>query len=87
MICNRREDIENIIPYLDKPVYIKGYCWGHLFDGWVVIYDKGVTWMSNHNYMFDYRGASYPVYGFLPSQYTTSWDSSYNNAIYKSEVN
>ena len=53
MICNRSEDVEKFIPYLNKPVYIKGYCWNKLFDGWVVIYDKGVTWLNDHNYMFD----------------------------------
>ena len=86
MICNRSEDAEKFIPYLNKPVYIKGYCWNKLFDGWVVIYDKGVTWLNDHNYMFDYRGVTYPLCGFLPNKYTSHWDSSYNNAIYKDEV-
>lgn len=42
MICNRREEIEQwLIPYIDRPVYVKGYCWSREFDGWTVIYDEG----------------------------------------------
>ena len=83
MICNRSEDIDSLVPYINKPVYIKGYCWNKAFDGWAVIYDDGVTWLRDKNLVFDYRGRTYSVFGFLPSKYTMWTDSSYNNAIYK----
>lgn len=79
MICNRSEDISLLIPYIDKPVYIKGYCWNKSFDGWVVIYKE------KDRLLFDYRGEQYPVFGFLPSRHTMWTDSSYNNAIYEVE--
>lgn len=82
VICNRREEIEQcLIPYINKPIYIKGYCWNKPFDGWTVIYDK----FLEKELLFDYRGKTYPVSGFLPSRYTMSTDSSYNNAFYDTE--
>lgn len=80
MICNRREAIEECLtPYINKPVYVKGYCWGRKFDGWVVLY------MDGERMSFDYRGKTYPVWGFLPSRFTMATDSSINNVIYKEE--
>lgn len=81
MICNRREAIEGCLtPYIDKPVYVKGYCWGRKFDDWVVLY------MDGERMSFDYRGNTYPVWGFLPSRFTMDTDSSINNVIYDGEV-
>lgn len=81
MICNRREAIEECLtPYIGKPVYIKGYCWATEFDGWVVLY------MDGERMSFDYRGKTYPVWGFLPSRLTLWTDSSINNAVYDGEV-
>ena len=77
MICNRTENIDALIPYIDKPVYIKGFCWNRSFDGWTVIYNDG------SGLMFDYRGKTYSVCGFLPSRFTMWCDSTYENAIYK----
>lgn len=83
MICNRYEDLDMLIPYIDKPIYVKGYCWGYSFDGWTVIYDEGKNRFRDRNLMFDYRGNQYSVYGFLPSRHTMTTDSSYNNAFYQ----
>lgn len=83
VICNRSEDIDLLTPYIDKPVYVKGICWNRVFDGWAVIYDGGANWFRDMNLVFDYRGKTYPVSGFLPSQFTMNTSSSYNNAIYK----
>lgn len=81
IICNRNENIDALIPYIDKPAYIKGFCWNRSFDGWTVIYNNG------SGLMFDYRGKTYPVLGFLPSRFELQVPSSSNrNAIYKSEV-
>ena len=85
IICNRKEDIDTLIPYINKPVYVKGFCWNKSFDGWVIIYDNDKSW-NDMNLMFDYRGKSYSVYGFLPSNFTLSTSSTYNNAIYKDEI-
>lgn len=85
MICNRCEDIEVLISYIGKPVYIRGYCWNRSFDGWVVIYDTGKSWVSDRTLRFDYMGKSYSVFGFLPSRFTSHLDSSYDNAIYKEQ--
>ena len=68
-------DIEK---YVTLPVYIKGYCWNRTFDGWTVIYRR-----EDGKLAFDYRGASYPVDGFLPSRFTMSCSSTYNNAFYE----
>ena len=87
MICNRSEDRDLLTPYIDRPVYVKGYCWGRKFDGWTVIYDEGKNKFRDRNLMFDYRGKQYSVYGFLPSIYTMRTDSSYNNAFYEPENN
>ena len=87
MICNRSEDRDLLIPYIDKPVYIKGYCWGRKFDGWIVIYEIEESWLIGRNLVFDYRGKQYSVFGFLPSKYTMWTDSTYDNAFYKEEVN
>ena len=76
MICSKQESIDNLVPYIDKPVYVKGFCWNKSFDGWTVIYNDG------GGLMFDYRGKTYPVYGFLPSRFTMWCDSKYENAIY-----
>ena len=87
MICNRSEDIDLLIPYIDKPVYIKGFCWNKTFDGWIVIYDNGVTWLRDRNLVFDYRGITYSVFGFLPSRFELQVpSSSNNNAIYKEPI-
>ncbi len=89
MICNRSENMDLLVPYIDKPVYIKGYCWSRTFDGWVVLYideylkDERIE----RSLKFDYKGRTYSVFGFLPSKYTMCTSSSYNNAIYKEEVN
>ena len=77
MICNRTENIDALIPYIDKPVYVKGFCWNRSFNGWAVIYNDG------SGLMFDYRGKTYSVCGFLPSRFTMWCDSTYENAIYK----
>lgn len=77
MICNRSENIDTLIPYIDKPVYVKGFCWNKRFDGWTVIYNDST------GLMFDYKGKAYSVYGFLPSRFTMWCDSTYENAIYK----
>lgn len=87
VICNRSEDIDLLVQYIDKPVYIKGFCWNIKFDGWTVIYDIGKTWLHDRTLMFDYKGKSYSVYGFLPNKYTLYYDSSYGNTIYMSDVN
>ena len=87
MICNRSEDRDLLIPYINKPVYIKGYCWNKSFDGWVVIYEGDESRLIGRNLVFDYRGKQYSVFGFLPSRFTMCTDSSYNNAFYKEEVN
>ena len=80
MICNRQEEIEQwLIPYIDRPVYVKGYCWGRIFSGWTVIYD------DDGRLLFDYRGKTYSAWGFLPSRFTLSTDSSYHNAFYEPE--
>lgn len=86
MICNRSEDRDLLIPYIDKPVYIKGYCWGRKFNGWVVIYEIEEDRLTGRNLVFDYRGKQYSVYGFLPSRYTMWTDSTYNNAFYKEGI-
>lgn len=87
IICNRKEDIDKLIPYINKPVYIEGFCWNKSFNGWVVIYDGDKGSWHDMNLMFDYRGSTYPVYGFLPSRFDLQVPSSSNrNAIYKSEV-
>ena len=86
MICNRCENMDLLIPYIDKPVYIKGYCWNKKFDGWTVVYDEGKNKFRDINLMFDYRGEQYSVYGFLPSRYTMCTDSVYNNAIYANDM-
>ena len=40
MICNRNDEIEQwLLPYINRPVYVKGYCWNRKFDGWTVIYE------------------------------------------------
>ena len=87
MICNRSEDIDLLTTYIDKPVYVKGVCWNRVFDGWAVIYNGGANWLRDVNLVFDYRGKTYPVFGFLPSRFDLQVSSSSNrNAIYKSEV-
>lgn len=85
MICNRREEVEqSLTQYINRPVYVKGYCWNKEFDGWTVIYDDGrKPWFGERNLLFDYRGKTYPTYGFLPSRHTMTTDSSYNNAFYQ----
>ena len=42
--------------------------------------------LVGRNLLFDYRGKTYPVYGFLPNRYTISTDSSYDNAFYDPEL-
>ena len=87
MICNRNDEIEQwLLPYINRPVYVKGYCWNRKFDGWTVIYEGEKSNLVGRNLLFDYRGKTYPVYGFLPSRYTTSTDSSYDNAFYEPEL-
>ena len=85
MICNRSEDRDFLIPYINKPVYIKGYCWNKSFDGWVVVYEGEESRLIGINLLFDYRGQQYSVFGFLPSRYTMPTSSTYDNAFYKSE--
>lgn len=87
MICNRSENIDALIPYINKPVYIKGFCWNKKFDGWVVIYDQGKGFWSDMNLAFDYRGQTYLVSGFLPNRLDLRVPSSSNeNAVYKDEI-
>ena len=64
MICNRSEDRDLLIPYINKPVYVKGYCWNKSFDGWVVIYEGEESKLIGRNLVFDYRGKQYSVFGF-----------------------
>lgn len=78
MICNRKEDIDLFVQYINKPVYVKGYCWNKRFDGLVVVYED-----EENRLVFDYNGKQYSVFGFLPSRFTMRTDSSYNNAFYK----
>lgn len=80
MICDKKENIDFLFPYIDKPVYVKGYCWNKRFDGWAVLY-------NDNGLMFDYRGKTYPVLGFLPSKFTMNTSSTYNNAFYKEQIN
>lgn len=87
MICNKSEDMDLLIPYIDKPVYIKGHCWNKKFDGWTVIYEGEESRLIGRNLLFDYKGKTYPVYGFLPSRHTMKTSSVYNNAIYDNDVN
>ena len=87
IICNRNENIDLLIPYINKPVYIEGFCWNKAFNGWVIIYDRGKDNWRDMNLVFDYRGKTYSVYGFLPSRFDLQVPSSSNrNAIYKSET-
>ena len=87
MICNRNDEIEQwLLPYINRPVYVKGYCWNRKFDGWTVIYEEEKSNLVGRNLLFDYRGKTYPVYGFLPSRYTISTNSSYDNAFYEPEL-
>ena len=86
MICNRKEDIDKLFPYINKPVYVSGFCWNKKFDGWVVLYDSNKDSWQDMNVMFDYKGHVYSAYGFLPSAYTMCTSSTYNNAIYKDKV-
>ena len=79
MICNKCENIDALFSYIDKPVYIKGFCWNRHFDGWTVIY------YGEGELKFDYVGKSYSVRGFLPSCFTSIYSPSYKNAIYKNE--
>lgn len=79
VICRRFEEMDKLIPYVDKPVYVRGYCWGKRFDGWTVIY-----FGEHNNLMFDYRGESYSVRWFLP-RFALPTSSTYNNAIYFEE--
>ncbi len=72
-----RIESKDIEKYVALPVYIKGHCWNRTFDGWTVIYRH-----ESGSLMFDYRGASYPVKGFLPNEFTMSCSSTYNNAFY-----
>lgn len=81
MICNRCEKTDLLNHYVDKPVYIKGYCWSRRFDGWTVIYRR-----KDGDLAFDYRGESYPVKGFLPSRFTMNTCSTYNNAFYNEQI-
>lgn len=87
MICGRCEDIEALVPYINKPVYVRGYCWSKRFDGWVVIYETSCesSWLNTSNLVFDYRGHTYPVFGFLPSRLTSCFNSSRDNAFYRNE--
>lgn len=86
MICNRSENMDLLAPYINKPVYIKGYCWGMVFDGWVIIYENEKGRLNGRSLAFDYRGEQYPVFGFLPNKHTMRTSSTYNNAIYKEEI-
>ena len=85
ILCNRCENIEeSLVSWIDKPVYVKGYCWAKEFDGWTVLYldeKKERDWLGHLNLWFDYRGKKYPVYGFLPSGLETD-----SNAIYTCKV-
>ena len=82
MICHRKDDINVLIPYINKPVYIRGYCWTKHFDGWTVIYERKDGANAYSNLAFDYRGRSYPAAGFLP-QFALPTSSTYNNAFIK----
>lgn len=86
MICDKIEDIGLLVPYLNQPVYIKGCCWNKVFDGWGIVHNNDKALLSSKNFMFDYRGNTYSVYGFLLSRFTMRISSTYNNAIYKEQV-
>ena len=76
MICNKRAETDLLVPYIDKPVYVRGYSWSKSFDGWTVLYeDEGCL-------RFDYRGKSYNAAGFLPSRFTLRTDPKIRNAFY-----
>ena len=79
-ICDKKENIDFLFPCIDKPVYVKGYCWNKRFDGWTVLY-------NDNGLMFDYRGKTYPVLGFLPSKFTMNTSPTYNNVFYKEQIN
>ena len=85
IICNRSEGLEALVPYINKPVYVCGFCWNKRFDGWVIIYENYCesSIFNTHHLVFDYRGHTYPVFGFLPSRFTSTLNSTYNNAFYK----
>ena len=86
MICNRNEDIDLLVPYINLPVYIKGFCWNKKFDGWTIIHYGDRVLPDSKNLLFDYRGNTYPVYGFLPRMFTMSASSTYNNAFYSKQI-
>ena len=87
MICNKSEDIGLLVPYINLPVYIKGFCWNKKFDGFAIIHYEDKVLPSSRNLLFDYRGNTYSVYGFLSSRFTMSTSSTCNNAIYKEQIN
>ena len=87
IICNKSEDIGLLVPYINMPVYIKGFCWNKKFDGWAIIHYNNKELPSSRNLLFDYRGNTYSAYGFLPSRFTMSTSLTYHNAIYKEQIN
>ena len=84
VICDVCENIGLLDPYINKPVYIKGYCWNRVFDGWAILYVSEPKYGAS-DLVFDYRGRTYSAYGFLPGLFTLSYDSKHNNAFYKEE--
>lgn len=90
ILCDKSENIEESLKsWIDKPVYIKGCCWGKEFDGWTILYldeKEERNWLGHLNLWFDYKGKQYSVYGFLPSKYTYWTSSDYDNAIYSCKV-
>jgi hypothetical protein len=87
IICNRSENVGQLAPYLNQPVYVKGYCYNKRFDGWCIIHNNDKVLIDSRKLVFDYRGDTYSAYGFLPSRFTMITDSRYNNAFYKEEAN
>lgn len=80
-ICCRKDDIDALTQYVDKPVYVRGYCWGKKFDGWTVLYESSNPHLVS-KWVFDYRGKTYSAWGFLPSYFDSAYCSTYDNAFY-----
>lgn len=83
VICDRCDNVGLLVPYINQPVYVKGYCYNKVFDGIGIVHYYDKTLIDSKNLVFDYRGDTYSAYGFLPSRFTMSTDSRYNNAFYE----
>ena len=52
MICNKSEDIGLLVPYINLPVYIKGFCWNKKFDGWDIIHYNNKELLAHFGFFF-----------------------------------